>query len=419
MSRRYFQSTCLSPSYRERHSDEGVKLKVDALKAQTQQNKNELQKLIKSQRGEIVARQQELKNIQKIYDSKKQDQRLQGEVELMDLTERNQKRLEEASFGREEKLENIKKQIQETRDRLLTEEMTLKKNHGEKVRDLNAQHSLKARDIFENSQEELRDLNFNINKQVKEVQGGTQQTLSKIRHKSKMAIDKVAYENDLKVTATQNGQASALKRAEERFQMAQRQQELNHKNSLSELQLKNQNEFQTRERIHKDRAKATAKHYNELIRSEKVAFEKKYKDLLVEHQTVLDRLKGQLDGQISQAVASKAKEYQALETRQADDFYHLMTLEPRLREDENAYYIDINAPAHEKENYNLTANKRRIKLSFNRRAEKRLDGPDGSFETSKQSQALTKEFKVAEIVDDRDVKVAYKDGVLSYRLPKA
>lgn len=394
-------------------------MKVDALKAQVNQNKDDLKKLIKSQRGEIVARQQELKNIEKIYDKKKDDKRLQGEVELMDVSERNRKRIEEASVGKEEKLENIKKQIEETRDRLQTEEFALKKAHKDHIRNLNAHHSVKARDIYDRSQDELKDLSYNINEQVKDVQSGTSQELSKIRHKSKLAIDKAAYDNDLKITAAQNGQASALKRSEERFQMAQRQKELDHKNALNELQLKNQNEFLTRERIHKDRASATAKHYDELIKSEKVAFEKKYKDLLAEHHAVLDRLKGKLDMQISDAIAAKAKKYQALDTRQQDDFYHLITVEPRLREDEKNYFIDIATPPHEKENYTLTADKRTIRLSFNRRAEKRLDAPDGTIHTSKQSQAITKEFKVAEIVDDKDVKVAYRDGVLSYRLPKA
>lgn len=394
-------------------------MKVDALKAQAQQNREDLKKLIRSQRGEIAARQTELKNIEKIYDQKKEDKRLQGEVELMDVADRNQARLIEASQGKEEKLEQMKNQIRDTEVRLRKEEDALKGSHQFKIKDLNILHSEKARDIFDRSQDELKELNFHNNKKIKEVEKGTTTELAKIRHKSKLAIDKVAYENDLKVTAAQNGQASELKRAEERFQAFQRQQEFDHKNAIAEQRLKNQNEFLSRERINKDRAEATRQHYDQLIRSEKLAFEEKYKKMIGENQEVLKRLKTALDQQMNEAISSKAKKIQSTETRQQDSFYHLLTLQPRLREDEKAYYIDITTPPHEKENYNLTAEKRTIKLSFNRRAEKRLDSPDGTAQTSKKSEAITKEFKVANIVDDRKVKVAYKDGVLSYRLPKA
>jgi HSP20 family molecular chaperone IbpA len=394
-------------------------LKVDALKAQTQQNRQDLKKLIRSQRGEMAARQQELKNIEKLYDKKKEDKRLQGEVELLDVADRNQARLIEASQGKEEKLAEMKSHILETQERLRSEEVALKKSHEVKVKDLNTLHSEKARDIFDRSQDQLKDLNYNNNKKIKEVSSGTQQELSKIRHNSKLAIDKAAYENDLKVTSAQNGQSNMLKRAEERFQAAARQQEFNHKNAIAEQRMKNQIEFQNRERINKDRTVAAKKHYDELIRSEKLAFEEKYKNLIAVNQQVLKRLKENLDNQVQQTVAEKSKELKSTETRQQDDFYHLVTLEPTVREDLKNYYIDIKTPPHEKENFNLTADKRTIRLSFGRRAEKRLDAPDGSVETSKQSQAITKEFKVSEIVDDKLVKVAYKDGVLSYRLPKA
>jgi exonuclease VII large subunit len=105
-------------------------LKVEAAKSQIQQNKGELKKLIRSQRDQITNRQQEIKNIEKIYDKKKENQRFQGEVELMDIQHRDLNRLQEASVGQEEKLEEIKKQVTNTQERLIKEEINLKKGHG-------------------------------------------------------------------------------------------------------------------------------------------------------------------------------------------------------------------------------------------------------------------------------------------------
>ncbi|MCF8058457.1 MAG: Hsp20/alpha crystallin family protein [Bacteriovoracaceae bacterium] len=394
-------------------------MKVEATKSQIDQNKSELNKLIRSQRGEIAARQQELKNIDKIYQKKTEDKRYQGEVQLMDLQERNINRLKEASSGKEEKLEEIKKQVLDTQERLINEEAQLKKGHSAKLNSLNVNHSEKARDIIDRSQEEIKDLNFDINNKVKSIQNDTSQSLEKIRQKSKLTIDKVAHENGLKVTEAQNGQSNALKISEARFQASLRQGEMDHKSTLTQQQLDNQNDILTKERIHKDRAEATKMHYNELIKGEKEAFESKYKTMITEHETVLNRLKEKFSQQLKQTIESKATAQKALDDRQSDDFYHLKTLEPRIREDESNYYVEIEAPAHEKENFNLTADKRTVRLSFNRRSEKRLDEEGGGVQTTRKSETLTKEFKLKDIVDDKDLKVAYKDGVLSYLLPKA
>lgn len=394
-------------------------MKVEAAKSQIQQNKGELKKLIRSQRDQITNRQQEIKNIEKIYDKKKENQRFQGEVELMDIQHRDLNRLQEASVGQEEKLEEIKKQVTNTQERLIKEEINLKKGHGEKVKNLNTNHSERAQDIFERSQDEIKNLSYDINKKVKNVHHNSDQTMEKIRQKSKLAIDKVAHENGLKVTQAQSGQANELKSAEERFQATIRQNEINHKNTMAKQQLVNQSDFLTRERIHKDRTNASEVHYGELLRGEKEAFESKYKVMIGEHQAVLDRLEGKLDERFNQTIADKASTFKSLETEQADSFYNLKTLEPTIREDESNYFVDILVSPHEKENYNLTADKRTVRISFNRRSEKRLDAPSGEVESSRKSETITKEFKVAQIVDDKDLKVAYKDGVLSYRLPKA
>jgi HSP20 family molecular chaperone IbpA len=124
------------------------------------------------------------------------------------------------------------------------------------------------------------------------------------------------------------------------------------------------------------------------------------------------------DKEFNNVVAANAKRHQATETRAQDSFYHLTSLEPQLREDEKYYYIDIKSPPHEKENYHLTAHDRKIKLSFNRRSQERFEEGE-EVQTSNKSEAITREFKVAEIVNDKKLTESYKNGILSYRLPKA
>lgn len=392
-------------------------MKID--KPTADQNKETLKKLIKGQRNEITQRTQEIKNIQNIYDKKVDDERLIGERKLLDVHDRNKAEFIMATQGKEEKLEAIKKDFVDTRDRLNHETELLHKNQKDKIQFMNTEHSMKASDIFDRSREELLDVNLKTNNLVSDAQKKAETEIQRSNHKAKLTVDKVAFENDQKIIQAQSGQESQLKQAQDKYQLQVRRTEGQHKALLADQTLRNDIDFKGRQRIFEDRKEVQEKHYNELVRSSKVAFEQKYSSMIEQHNQVLDRLKAKFETDLNETAKSFSKQYQAKADRASDPFYGLKTLAPTVREDEEAYYIDIKTQKHEKENFNLTANKRRVKLTFNRRSKERVDGQQGEVSTSNRSESILKEFKVAEIVDDRNLKVSYKDGVLSYRLPKA
>lgn len=391
-------------------------MKVDA--EQLQQNREYLKKLLKSQRGLISARETEVENTQKMNEKVLENERLQGQVKLMDIQDRNKAMLIQETAGNEDKLLELKRQVEDTRNRLSKEEALIRSEHKSQVEHINQNHAIKAKDMYERSRDEIQDLNFHINEQVKDVHNKTEQSLTKIRHDTKLAVDKAEYQNSLKVSAAQDGQANQLKRMEDQYNLAARQREMEHKANLAQQHLENTSEFESRKRIHSDRTKAVEQHYNELTKAEKLAFEEKYTKMIGEHKTVLDRLKTLFDREFNNLVEKNSEKLKSAENRISDPFYHLQVLEPNLREDDKYYYIDIKTPPHEKENYHVTAHDRKIKLSFNRRSEERMD-ENGQVFTSKKSEAMTREINVAQIVKDKGVTESYKDGVLSYRLPKA
>ena len=387
--------------------------------SQLDENRRQIKKLIDKQRNQIALREQELDNIQKIYKKQADEKKLNGEQELLDIHDRNQHKLVEATKEKEHKLGQLRDQFKMSQDSLAQREFNLKNEHNRRIIHANEAHQVKTTELFDKAQEDIKEINFNTNNKIRDIHSNTTVELGKIRHKSQLAIDKAAYDNDLKVTQAQNGQADAMKKTQQRYQLQARQQEMEHKNALDQQILKNQSEFQTRQRIHKDKSEATKAHYDELMKSEKRAFEVKYKKMIDEHKSVLDRLKESFQKRMQGIVKSNSKEHQMKATKSADQFYDLATLRPRLREDLNFYYVDIDTPKHEKENYHLTAHGRKIKLKFNRRNEERLESLNGTIETSNRSETMSKEFKVKHIVDDKNLKVAYENGVLSYRLPKA
>ncbi len=388
-------------------------------KEQLYQNRDHLRKLVNSQRNEIAAKEAEISKVREFYDAKVDNENLANEKRLIDIQDRNRAKLVEASADQEGKLNEIKKNLLETQEHLQRQRDNLKVQNQTQIENINYDHSLKAKDLFQRSRTEMMDLNHNVNDQIKKTRFDTQQTISAIENKSRLEIDKAAFDSGLKASLAQNDQAKSAKDMETRYKLMLRQDEALHKNRMAEEQFKQQMEFKTRKRIQEDRHDAMEKHYQELLVGEKKAFEQKYASAVKQHQEVLKDLDQKLKTQMLDKVQANSEKKDFIEFKAQDPFYSLQTLESQVREDDKHYYLDIPTPEHEKDNYIVTTNKRTIKIRFSRSSEERFDGEMGNVQQSRRSESLTKEFQVDKILDDKKVKTAYNDGVLTFKLAKA
>lgn len=386
---------------------------------QSRQNREYLRKLISSQRNAIAAKEGEIERLHQLYDKKVDGEKINNEKRLIDVQDRNKAQLIEASATQEDKLNELKKNLIDTQERLQKERENLEKQNQAQLDNINYEHQNQASDLFMRSRDEMMVLNDNLNDQIKNTQFDTQQTISAIEHKNRLNIDKAAFESGLKASLAQNDEAKNLRDSETRFKQTLHQREGEHKNRLAQEQFKNQMEFKTRKRIQEDHHTAMEKHYQELLVGEKRAFEQKYATAVKQHQSILKELDSKLNHQMQQAVKSHAKDKMNIEIKESDPFYTLETLESNIREDEKFYYLDIPAAEHEKDNYNVTTNKRNIKIRFSRSSEERLDGDNGTAQQSRRSESLTKEFNVDKILDGKKIKTAYNDGILTFKIGKA
>ena len=392
-------------------------MKVD--KSQFQENQRHLRKLVSGQRNEIAAREQEIENLRSYYDGKVDNERVLGEKKLLGFQDRSKAQLMEASTHQEEKLMEIKQNLDDTEVRLQKQRENLIVEHQNQIKDLNTQHSLKSRDLFDKANVELQDINFDVNNKIKRTKIDTERTIQQSKNKSNLQLNESAYATKARMASAQNSQAGQLRKAQEQYMTALKKDKAEHKTKLAEATFKNELDYKTRERIFADKKDALDKHYQERLLSEKKAFEQKYSAAVKQHQEILTRLEEKLNKEVTNSIEASAKKKNFVEVRADDEFYSLEKLNPRMREDAKNYFLDIPAPEHEKDNYVVTTHKRKIKVSFSRNAEKRLDGDNGEVDTTMRSESMTKEFKVPEIMDDKNVKVSYKDGILSYKIPKA
>lgn len=392
-------------------------MKVD--KSQFNENKRYLEKLVDSQRNEIASRQTEIENIKDYYNKKIDQSKLDNEVALLNVRDRNQAELIEASSHQEERLNELKKNLVQTQENLEKQKRNLSTEHDHQIENMNRDHALKTKDIFDRSRTQMQDINFEANSQIKKVRSDSEQSIQKIEHDTKMELNKASFDAGLKVSQAQNHQAKSMKDNEARFRQQLKKNEAEHKTRVAEETFKNQIEFSNRQRIFQDKNEALDKHHQDLLLSEKKAFETKYAKAVQDHQSILKELENKLNKEMMSAIKSNAEQKDFIEFKAHDPFYSLKTLESNMREDDSAYYLDIPTPEHERDNYVVTAHKRKIKISFSRRSEERIDGEKGSVHASRRSESLTKEFNVDKILDSKKVTTAYNDGILTFKIVKA
>ncbi|MCP4912970.1 MAG: hypothetical protein GY909_07615 [Oligoflexia bacterium] len=388
-------------------------------KADIQANQDYLKKLNSQQKGEIASREVEIQNVKKLYEQKVEDEKVQGEIKVLDVIDRNKQQVIEAVDGKIERLDQMKQNLKDTEVRLEKERDLLKSAHVDKMESNKIYHSNKFQQQFDDAAEKSRLINFQTNQTLKNIDESTKADISNKRYVTKLQVDKADAENKMALEKASEGNSRQVERLKREHAVNVHKTELENKNKLEEMNQKHTFEAGERDRIHKDQLKTATVHHEEKIKANEKAFQDKYRGLNKNHATVIKRLKERFAHEIKSLMDSHAKKIQLMGSKKADEFYHTEKLSPFVKENVDSYTVSIPVAEHEKENFNLSADKRTIKLSFARKFDERIDAETGEVFNTRRSETYKKEFQVKDILDSRHIEEMYRDGVLSYKIKKA
>lgn len=383
-----------------------------------QQNKEHLNKLAKQQKGEIIAREQEIENIKSLYDQKIENEKVQGLRSLHEIMDRNKAQIIESLDGKQERLEKMKTDLVSTEQKLSEEKKLLTTNHQDKVRDIQGHYNDKYQALYLQGDQNARDINFKTNNSLKEIEDNSHMAMNKIQHDTKIKMDQASHDYNNKVLKAESGHSGQVRRMELEYAKAVAGKELEHQKNLKEINNQNESEKLERSRIQQDQVKANELHHQDTLTSKEKAFQDKYKAMTENHQMVIDGLKKRYDNEIAQLIKTKSTEFQAIDNKKADSFYQVEKLNPKIEETLDSYLIHIPTTEHEKDNFNVSANKRTVKLSMARRFENRLEDNQDVYKTHR-SETFMKEFQVKDIVDKSKILSSYNNGVLTFKILKA
>lgn len=116
--------------------------------------------------------------------------------------------------------------------------------------------------------------------------------------------------------------------------------------------------------------------------------------------------------------AQNTERLKFLTDRADDPFYRTKTLSPLLREEADAYTLQVSLPPHEVEKLLVSSDGRSVNLALSRRYQDKSDNPEGTTRTNSYQSIVEQVVMPGPYVANK-ISREYKDGILTVRVPKA
>lgn len=378
-----------------------------------------LKTMLTNQRNLIAAKEREIEDVKKIYDMKKEEERVLGQKDVIEVKDLNQQEILEAVDNKTSRLEDIQKSFKADSERIQKERAILAE---QKKLDKDATMALNALDQDRIIQDGLE--------QTRSIKDSTNKSVAAIQQQSDFEIQDIAYQTKKKADSQTRLYDSALadRSREQRVQLSTK--EIEHKQQLDNLKMEfarnsrqqsrlNMADKKNQEIAYQKEVSTSENHYNQLLASKRAQFEEKFSTLQAQHEQVISRTEEQLRSQLKALSSDYAKKRDATLSRVDDPFYNLKDIEHKLEDKPDSYLVHINVPEHESENVVFTGHDRKMKITLSRRFTDRVEGDAGKVSENRRSESFSKEFQVADLINSKDITKKYEDGVLTYRIAKA
>jgi len=380
-------------------------------------NKKSLDNLTHKQRHLVSQKEKELDELSKIYKQKEADLKFNNQVELIDLrNEHTQNKTDEMNRDTEfignyqKKLQDQKKFYENELNELNQLNKTETKNNHIIHRMKLDENFIKNRDdeiyLTEKMNTERKKLQNNTLSQIRDAQNDEFATIQSIKYN----INKNIEENKLLASPTSSKGLSEQKDATRLKH--EKQLDLNRQAKsqyIKESELKNS---------HSTQLEQENQNFKNNLKTKQDIFLQRYKEVADTQNTYLDRIQHKFDDDLKKITESHALQKKIFDEKQNDNFYKVTKLEPKIQENEKNYTVSIKIPEHEKDQVQITAQERKVRLGHTRRFSDSTVGEDGSKSSSSRSETVSREFTVPHILDSRKITQKYEDGKIIFKIEK-
>ena len=381
-------------------------------------NNNPVRNLDDQIRNKVIAKENEIEQIDKIYEKRINDANTRGDDRYVEAIDRNNRKLIEENKDYEERLKNYQTSLTQTKKIIDQSREKAIADSKEEQNTLRASAEDKYSRLYEHAKENQDSILEKTHQDSKKL---SEKSLhDKNMHESKNHQTLATFSANL--LQNTHEQEENLKKQLESEQAATvhtlNQNKIEAQAQLIDNDKKNKRLEAEQKRVQTEEMQFQDKYHAELLRIKDEDFKKRYEKMASEHQEILNTLKAKLDKTTKNAIEANSRDMKAIHDANSDPFYQLEILKPTMDEDQKNYYVHLEVPAHEKEDVHLLAHGRELKLTFSKKFMTTITTPDGSENHVSKTQLFSKEFPTADILDPKHVSQKYEDGILSFKIAK-
>lgn len=383
------------------------------------ENEDLYKRMNKSIERKIENKQQEIKNLDTLYDKKIEMARVEGEDQYVQSLERNNQKILSDSGMYEEKIKGYQDRLKQVQDTVAKEEINLKTSEKQRLDDLKAQLSENFEEQYSNTQENQREIAESTQAAVKEITAKSKSEKTILEGNAQFEINALSSGFNQKAAESERDFRSKLDNDVRLHNAEVNMQKEQLKKLMTMDGEKNKRLSAELNRVNHDQLQFQELHQKDMLAQREKDFKVRYENMVKEHDTILKGLTEKFQADADKVTASTSSDKKILGDKTSDPFYRVEKLNPKLTEDLKTVTVSIPVAEYEKENIHLSTQGRSIKITLSRKYSDMLNGEDGSLNRSTRSELFSKELNSTDLLSSRNIKQHYSDGILSFKIDKA
>lgn len=383
------------------------------------ENEEILKRMNKGLERKIATKEQEIKQVNSLYDKKIEQAKIDGEADLSQGLDENQQRLIGESNLFEEKIKSYQDRLKKAQETVTTQETALKNGHQTRVENMKTQMEENFQDQFANTQEKTRGIQATTQDVIKEISAKSNIERNAIESNSQYQISALSSDLNTKSTNIEKDYRSKLDSDIKlhNAEVARQRDEL--KNVMLVEAQKNKRLNDEKIRVSQDQLTYQDKYQQELLKQRDTDFKIRYENAVKEHESILKDISTRLEVDVKKMIEKTTSEKKISENRVEDPFYRVETLNPKMTEDLKTVTIALPIAEYEKENVHLSTQGRLIKMTLSRKFTDNMTAQDGSLNKSTRGELYSKEFKTTDLLSSKEITQSFENGVLTFKIKKA
>lgn len=371
-----------------------------------------------ARRKHTEKKQLELKKIDDEAKRQEADLRMASESTKQEIRGSVEKQVMESIEGKEKRLGELKKSLDDTGQIIEGEKVSLQKNMENQREERQGQFNSRLEDMNNRHRQDMVNSNDKLSGELAELNQRASQEERQARYAGRVQADKIRRENDTIHGVEEKRFQDVIFNQDLRNSQALTTQKDMFKNVFDTTELVQNQKFNTQQIRHNHQTETTAKQNELTINQSKKDFEHKYKTFLDEQNMMLTNLNERVLTNADKLRDAETKHKELINERSEDEFYRGITITPIVVEDAKSYKVKIPLAPHEAASANLSGKDRNLKFTFSRNSESNIKLADGTQNKTKKAESVVKEFSVDHIINDRKIEKSYIDGLVVFNVPK-